>query len=513
MSCVALLLALAADAATFHVATDGIDAAERSGESPQSAFKSLAYACERAGEGDTIRLGRGVHLCTRPAVLKSGQRIVGHGFHGPAANWAILQADPANWERPLADANGAFCGKGLEERALIGGRWIENISMWGVKLQSDPADPETLGTDDRLPVGIHLQDVDGAEFTTCRFEDFRWAGVYAFVCRNLTFDGCGLVRCSTDRCRHRGGQLYLNFVRNLEVAHTRFMPARGDGGYGLKGGGLRGARIHDNTFEPCYFAIELPHENEHGVEIDHNEIHGAISIPKGGDASPPQRSGFDLAFDIHHNLMTDSYGIEGPRNYLHVHHNHVRISKPGGRFYTQFGGHTDGPIWIERNIIENVDRALVWQREGTTNHLTFRRNTVICADAAGRNERLFGVWAGDRIADWTVSDNVIVSPLSYPRTLIRQERGVPEQIAIRGNVLIDLADPPPGNLVVDRFGGSGRLFERGDRGDIAAFYTPVADGPLIDAAGDDIRRVREDRPDLGAVERGEDFGTIGPRPR
>ena len=507
-----LLLLVSLPTADYDVRSDGVDDDARSGQGDE-AFRTLAYACDRAAAGDTIRLGPGRHLCTRPAVIKPKMRVLGRGFHGRGENFSVLVADLPNWERPLVDeASGRFCEGAYEDRVLAYVHKADEASFFGVQFQSEPENPQASGGPaDRLVGGVFVRDCTGVTIDTCRFEDFRWAGVYGFVCTDLRILRCGFSRCSTDKCGHRGGQIYTRWQTNIEVANCRLAPLEASGGYGYKGGGHTGAKIHDNTVTPCYFAIESPHENEAGVEINNNVLHGAISIPKGGDAAPPQKRGFPFSFDIHHNVITSSYVIEGPRNYLNVHHNYMPLEKPGGCVYTQFGGFTEGPIWIEHNVIENVDRSLVWQREGRTANLFVRANTVFFADAGPRTGLAFSAWAGDRIDNWVVEDNIFVAAWSRPRSLMRTERGVPEKITLRNNVMVNMLGGASGNRAVS----PGLV--RGEAEKPWAYYRPLSEDSPVVGTATRLNFDGDSRLDVGAVPldvdlSGGDFGPVGPRP-
>jgi len=79
-SAVLFLLALAgvAAAALYRVETTGIDTAARDGVTAQTAWRTIAYACEQAGgHGDTIRLGAGTFVETRPSMLPDSVTIMG----------------------------------------------------------------------------------------------------------------------------------------------------------------------------------------------------------------------------------------------------------------------------------------------------------------------------------------------------------------------------------------------------------------------------------------------------
>jgi nitrous oxidase accessory protein len=77
-------------------------------------------------------------------------------------------------------------------------------------------------------------------------------------------------------------------MSNTEIAHNRFSygspdrrPGKAGGHYGIKGRGGKNIHIHHNTIE-VNFSIEFPFEGNQGMEIDHNILHGVVSIPKHG---------------------------------------------------------------------------------------------------------------------------------------------------------------------------------------------------------------------------------------
>ncbi len=425
---------------TLHVRIDGEDSADRDGASVQSAFATLAYAAERlpshqAGDlSATIRLGPGRHPCDRTAVLPSGTSVFGEGFHGDGSRFSVLVASD-DW--PLTER---IDDRNLgAESIIVVKKGARDIKLYGIQLECPEARP--------IATGLLIDNSESIQLDTCRFRHFRWCGVGAFNTSKLEIAGCSFYHCSTEKHRHRGGQIYTRYLADSSFHHCRIVPRPRDGGYGYKGGGHTNVRIHDNDIDECYFAIESPHENEYGLRIDHNELHGAISVPKGGQGGDPAERGFQYSVEIDHNIMTDSYAIEGPRNHLRVHHNHIHIDKTGGRVYSQFGGINRGPVRFDHNVIENVDRSILWVREGLAENVTFESNTVYATDASDRTGDLFSVWQGETINDWVIRDNLIVAAWNQPRRLVRPERGVTQKMTITGNLFVNVTDVPPGNLV------------------------------------------------------------------
>lgn len=493
-----LLTALCTD--TFHVRADGVDDAARDGLSPETAFASLAYACERlpdaenATDPNTIQVGPGEFLCSRPAIVPSNTNIFGNGFHGKGDNFSRLVTS-TDWQ--LRDTP---CEGPLEDESLIVlKKKSSNIRVSGIQLES----PE----DHRLTGGITMDACSDIKIDTCRFRNFRWFGIHSVVCSDVEIAGCSFRHCSTDKCRHRLGQIATKWLKDSTVHHCRIEPNPDGGGYGYKGGGHTNVRIHDNTFLPSYFSIESPHENEHGLEIDHNILNGAVSVPKGGPGADPAKRGFEYAVEIHHNVMTDSYAIEGPRNHLRVHHNHIHINKPNGRVYSQFGGINHGPVRFDHNVIENVDRAIIWVRTGLAQNVTFEANTVFTADAFDRNGALFSAWKADHIDDWIIRDNVIVAAWNRPRRLLQAERGVPDKIRVENNLCINVDGVPEGN-VTDTW----PEFRRGEAAKPWHYFAPKsATGPTVDRGVRPADGDSNGSPDIGAVEWGRDFEPVGPR--
>jgi hypothetical protein len=176
-----------------------------------------------------------------------------------------------------------------------------------------------------------------------------------------------------------------------------------------------------------------PDDNEYGVEIDHNYATRWISIPKSGQSANPTKEGHEYTLWIHHDLLTDSYTIEGPRNHLRLSHNYIRIEKTGGRLYTHHGGRNHGPVWIHHNVVENVDRALIWMNQGLAQNIHVYNNTVFCADAGKRANSVLSAWTAERLDNWVVKNNIIVAAPTQARRLFPDQRGVPSKIAATDN--------------------------------------------------------------------------------
>jgi hypothetical protein len=478
---------------TVFVSPQGIDSAERDGLSKATAFASLPYACERLKPGrNTIRVSAGVYQCDRAAVVPSDTEILGAGFHGK--QFSELSASP-RWKLSAEAAEETLD----KESLIVIRRDAQNVKIYGLLLRSSGEHP--------ISGGVTMTHAEKIKVDTCRFRDFRWFGIRALNCKEIEIAGCSFRHCSQQKFKHRSGQILTRWLSDSTIHHCRFEPMPSGGGYGYKGGGHTNVRLHDNRFLPSYFSIESPHESEFGLEIDHNELNGAISVPKGGQGADPGKRGHEYSVRIHHNLMTDSYAIEGPRNHLRVDHNHIRISKVGGRVYSQFGGTNHGPVTFDHNVIENVDRSILWIRQGLAEKVLFEANTVFVADAPGRAGPLFSAYSGENINQWTIRDNVIVASWNQPRQLLNTQRGVPKKMSIQNNLLVNVTDAPEGNEV-----GTWPGFQRGDAAKPWGYFSSVsARGPTVDRGIRDEDDFGGEGPDIGAAEYGVQFDVVGPR--
>jgi hypothetical protein len=469
-------------AATYYVAIDGIDSTERDGSSWETAWASLAFASEQVPEGkNTIRIGPGTYVATETAYLQGGTTIAGSGRYGEKATIITAATDWPLVEEPRQE-NPA-------NEYLIAFEKVQDIEIRDLSLTSDPAH--------RITGAIRCLRCEDVRLREIGVREFRWAGMHFEISNRINVTKCRIENASTDKSRFWNGLIRTRYVRDSEFSYNRILSDTG-GGYGYKGGGHTGVRIHHNFIDVSGgFAIESAHENEYGVEIDHNFLIRCVSIPKSVQSPDPNNKGYGYTFWLHHNYMTDSYTIEGPRNHVRVDHNYIHIEKPNGRVYTHHGGTNNGPIWIHNNVIENVDRAVVWMNRGLAENIHFYNNTVFCADAGIRTGALFSAYTAERLNGWMVKNNVFVAAWSRSRILLPSGRGVPTKITATNNLCINMTGLPDGNYA-DVDPGLQR-----DGHKPWAFYQPAgADSFVVDRGADLGLPYQGKAPDLGAVEFG-----------
>ncbi|MGF1581612.1 MAG: right-handed parallel beta-helix repeat-containing protein [Gemmataceae bacterium] len=472
-----------AAADTFYVSTGGKDLEGRNGRSWDTAWKSLAYACEQVPEGKhTIRVGSGTFVATRTAHPQSGVTIVGNGRFGKkmtrivaSKNWKLV--DEPRLTNPPNEYLIAFTKK-------------QNIGIRNLALASDPEHRITGAIYCMRSSHVHVKEVGVFEF--------RWSGMHFQLSGNLNVERCVLKNASTDRSRFWNGAIKTRYIKNSEFQYNK-ITSTDRGGYGYAGAGHTKVRIHHNYIDVnSGFSIECPHENEYGVEIDHNYLTRCVSVPKGAQSPDPNKRGCQYTFWIHHNYMTDSYTIEGPRNHLRISHNYIHIDKPNGRVYTHHGGTNHGPVWIHQNVIENVDRALVWMNNGLAENIYVYNNMIVCADAGKRAGALLDSYKAERLNNWVFKNNIVVAAWSQPRKVLQEKRGVPKKVIVKNNLFLNMLGVPEGNFV----GKEPGLFRKGPKP--WEFYLPTSEKSFVVDKGIDVGLpFRGKAPDLGAIELGE----------
>ncbi len=366
---------------------------------------------------------------------KSGVTIEGAGAAGPTAT-RLVASDA--W--PLTPEVGPGEESGDERREyLIALNRVQGVTVRGLALSSPATRPITGG--------VHCRDGKAVALEDLVVRDFRWNGLRLEFSEGVTVARCLIENASRTKKKNgqEGGLIRTRWLKACRFTGNRIVSTVGNG-YGYKGGGHEGVRLDHNVIDTAYFAVESAFESEYGLEIDHNHLTRCISVPKPGPGENPKARGYDYAVWIHHNLLTDSDTVEGPRNHLRLSDNHILIDKPGGRVYTHHGGNCPGPVSIDHNVIEGVDRAVVWMNEGRADGISLVHNTITCADAKDRADFLVSAYSADRIRDWVVRNNVIVAPDAQPRKLFPTERGVPTRITATHNLLVNVTGAPDGNF-------------------------------------------------------------------
>ncbi len=482
---------------TYYVSTTGLNDAGRDGLSTATAWKSLAYACDRVPESTaTIQLGAGTFSETETAYLKSGFTIRGAGKGLTiVTNAPTFVAQTGRKDYQAYRAQNYLIYVPAKRVDII----IEDMSF---------RSPEA----NRLHGAINLWDSDRIRFERLSFNTFSWNALRMNRSDDIDILHCDFHNASLERhesnsdpastSTESSGAVRALYHKRVEMAFCTITSDKSDG-YGYKGGGHEDFKFHDNVIAITgYFGIEIPHENEAGVEIYDNSINRCISVPKHNGGSNPASKGFNYAIWIHDNELSDSYTVEGPRNYLRITDNHVEITKGNGRFYTQHGGTGSGPVLIAHNTISVAPTATLAKPfrgfmfvRGTARNVEVYNNTVYFHN---------GGWAIDKgdatISGWQVRNNVFVDPTGGADATVNMVTGASSvttsEIIFSNNLVEDLGNVPTQGATLQTDPG---LTESGARP--APYFVPSAATSVVVNAGVDVGRPFEgSAPDIGAHE-------------
>ena len=222
-----------------------------------------------------------------------------------------------------------------------------------------------------------------------------------------------------------GGAIYGTWWDDAVVTGNTFTDTGEKPGhlYGVKGFRWGSSEIANNTFDLKQgFSIEIAHGNSLDVEIHHNYLSGPVSLPKEGGGPYGDFAG--QTFDIHHNVFTNSYALELPRDGVRVDSN-IFAFAPGetnnhGNLFSSFASSSsDGTIAFTNNLVLNPGRGVFWA-QGIIEDLTFANNHIVVDENGREDTGLFGFHGGTDFSGVSIVDNVI--EVSGPgRDLVRND--------------------------------------------------------------------------------------------
>lgn len=409
-------------------------AALPSSASPVSTVEELIEAVHKGSEGATVVLGPGTYELGASLELKAGMTLKGAGpdetilTHTPEwkPSTEMLPDSEADMKRIDTDA---YLIR-IEDKAA-------DVTISDLAIRAPQLHGAIFGMGNE---NLHLHDL--------LIQDTLYCGVRTFTSKGARVHDCEFVDAGGKWKRGgipgtdggiSGGAIFVTWMTDSEIAHNRIRrtkEGRQWGHYGIKGLGGRDIHIHHNTIA-VNFSIEFPFEGADNFEIDHNVLHGVISIPKYAGGRVPESG---VTYDIHHNYFTTSYAIEFVRNGVKVHHNlfDFDVEQDGGNLISGFGkAPAKGPAEFHNNPVNNPGRGVIWINE-PYDHLTVRNNHIVTrTTVTPRKEGLFGLNEESDFSTIAIIDNVIEC-IGQPRPLLRKDASY--GATIRNNHLTNVSD-------------------------------------------------------------------------
>ena len=398
-----------------------------------ASVEALVTAAAEAKSGAVIELAAGTFRLTQPLDLKTGTSLKGAGIGRTiithAAEW---KANPATLPDTETDHE-KFDRTGYLIRCANDAR---DITISAMTLTGPQMHGAIFGWANE---GLHLHDL--------RLADFMYCGIRTFIMSKAKIHDCTFVDAGQRwekgkpglKGGNTGGGIFAIWMSDTEIWNNRFLvtkTAPNEHYYGIKGREARRVRIHHNTIE-AGFSIELPFEGDEDVEIDHNILHSAISIPKyaGG---PVPKSG--RTFHIHHNYFRDGYSVEFVRNGVEIDHNlfDFDAAGDGSNLISAFGDvAAKGPCIFHNNLVSNPGRGVMWMNEPYAN-LEVRNNHIIARTTkTPRTEGLFGFNEKSEFKSFRFSGNIIEC-VGMARPLFRNDAS--SAAVVENNRLTNVSD-------------------------------------------------------------------------
>jgi hypothetical protein len=397
-----------------------------------SAAKLVAAVREGAA-GVTIQIAPGTYELDAPLELKAGMTLQGAGMDKtiltPAAGWKPSTAALPDPEMTMKGLDTSAYLLRLADKA-------EGITVSDLTLRGPQLHGAIFGRDNAKSILRRL-----------KIQDFLSSGIRTFSLKQSKIHDCEFMDAGGRWEKGQpglkggitGGAIFSIWMADTEIFNNRFtrtQMGKADEFYGIKGRQGKRVRIHHNTIE-VNFSIEFPFENDEDVEIDHNVLHGTVSIPKHA-GGPVPKSG--KTFHIHHNWFRDTYSIEFVRNGVEISHNlfDFDVQKDHGNLISGFGKATAaGPASFHNNLVSNPGRGVIWINE-VFNNLEIRNNHVIArTTATPRTEGLFGFNGAGDFKSVSIRDNVIECE-GQARPLLRSKESTGATIA--NNRLMNVSD-------------------------------------------------------------------------
>ncbi|MEM6767705.1 MAG: T9SS type A sorting domain-containing protein [Bacteroidota bacterium] len=389
--------------------------------------QELVDAITNGSPNDTVLIGSGTFLIPFTLIPKEGMVIQGAGkcqtVLQPVESW-----DPGT--------------EGLPDNGVKHQTAREDGYLFNIKSDDITISDMTLQGSAKLHGAVLGKFSSRVKLHHLKVVDFIWSGIRTYAFKHAQIHDITFIDAGGKQKPTTGGSLYLTWTKNSEIWNNIFIETddfdRGNF-YAIKGREMRDSRIHHNSIMVFGdFPIEIPHDNDHNVEIDHNYLPGPVSIPKGDGGFYPNDG---YAYDIHHNYFSAPYSLEWHRRGVKVHHNlfDFKTEQDYGNLISGFASSDidDGEVEFYNNLIKNPGRGVYWNN-GPFDGFKFYNNHVIAnTTITPRKEGLFGMNKKTDFSTIVIKDNIFeINGLSRP--LMRNEES--RSAIIENNTLMNVSD-------------------------------------------------------------------------
>ena len=379
--------------------------------------------------GDTILIPAGTY------ELKSYQQLVpkqGMVIQGAGIDETIIKADKA-WSPGL---------DGLPADEVNSARANTKPYLFKIENTSDIKIMDMTLTGAKLHGAIFAQKSQNLEFSNLKIRNFIWASILTYDITGFKIHDC-LFHDAGGKVKWMGAAIFSNRTINGEFYNNKITtnPNNENRFVGFKARGSDHVRIHHNTVNLAFkgFSLEYMHASNSYIEIDHNSFNGVMSMPgSNADTDDPDF----YSFYIHHNYLTRSYAIEGPRSYLIVENNFFEFETddPGGNLFTDHSNHTIlRNIRIHNNQISNVGRGIYWSKGCPSVNVSIKNNHLksVPTDPV-MDFGFFQFSSGTNFTSIDIKDNIVECSADLPRPLLRND--LDEYPNIENNKLVNVSD-------------------------------------------------------------------------
>ncbi len=362
-----------------------------------STASELLNAVNNGADGDVITINAGTYELTETLNLRDDMTLRGAGVD------QTILTPVSTWQPGTA---------GLPDSASSTTNNFNN-SAYLLSLVSDHnvvIEDLTLDGNYQVHGGIVAEWSNNFILRDSKLEEFAWSGVRTYKGGNHLYNNNEFINAAS-KVGATGGMIHSRYLQNSLIDNNTFLETSSHPNetYGIKAEGMSGTRITNNTIQTDGFSIEIAHEHEHSIEIDHNYLSKAVSVPKQGNDNVAG----DYSFYIHHNYFKNSYSLEWNRNDIEVAWNlfDFDVNQDGGHLITNFDNGSNASssgTKFHNNLIKNPGRGLFDAPFGHAyNDFNFYNNHVIGnTTATPRTGGLFGFPTATDESTMTIKDNI-----------------------------------------------------------------------------------------------------------